>query len=241
MWVLVPLSGRTIPRKRSLWKSFAVMGILSGALPYVLISWGEQHISSGLAALLQSTMPIFTVVLAHFFGSDERMTFYSVLGVVIGFAGVVILLLPELREGLQASALGQLAIILSSVSYAAASVYARGHLRGQPPLVSTLGQLTTGAVLTLPLALVVDRPFDLSPTLPALLSWAALAILGTVIAYVIYYALIRRTSATYTSTVTFVIPVFGLILGYLVLGEPLTWTLLLSLTLILFGVVLVRK
>jgi drug/metabolite transporter (DMT)-like permease len=108
-------------------------------------------------------------------------------------------------------------------------------------LVSTLGQLTTGALFTVPLALIVDQPFDLSPSLPALLSWAGLAILGTVIAYVIYYALISRTNATYTSTVTYIIPVFGLILGFLVLGEPLTGNLLIALALILLGVVLVRR
>jgi len=241
MWILVPLSGRSIPRSRSLWGAYAVMGLLSGMIPWVLISWGELYISSGLAALLQSTMPIFTVILAHFLSSDERMTPSAVLGVVIGFVGVVILLLPELRNGFQASLLGQLAIVLSSLCYAGASVFARGHLRGQPPLVSTLGQLTTGALFTLPLALIVDQPFHLSPSTPVLLSWAALAVVGTVIAYVIYYALIERTSATSVSTVTYIIPVFGLLLGFLILGESLTGNLLISLALILAGVVLVRR
>lgn len=98
-----------------------------------------------------------------------------------------------------------------------------------------------GAIFTVPLALLVDRPFDLSPSLPAMASWLALILLGTVVAYVIYYVLIERTSATYVSMVTYVTPVFGLILGALVLGEPLTGTLLLSLALILFGVLLVRR
>jgi drug/metabolite transporter (DMT)-like permease len=165
----------------------------------------------------------------------------GVLGVVIGFVGVGILLLPDLRQGLQANVLGQLAVIASSVSYAGASVFARRHLRGEPPLVSTMGQLTMGAIFTAPLALLVDRPFDLSPSLPAMASWLALMLMGTVVAYVIYYALIERTSATFVSTVTYVIPVFGLILGAVVLGEPLTGTLVLSLALILLGVLLVRK
>jgi drug/metabolite transporter (DMT)-like permease len=241
LWGLLPILGHSIPRKRSLWGAYAFMGFFSGTLPYALISWGEQTISSGLAALLQATMPIFTVIMAHFFASDERMTLKGVLGVIVGFAGVSILILPELRGGVQANVLGQLAVVVSSVSYAGAAIFARGHLRGQPPLVSTMGQMTMGAVFTLPVALVVDRPSGLSPSLPAMSSWLSLTLLGTVVAYVIYYSLIERTSATFVSTVTYIIPVFGLILGALVLGEELNGLLLGSLALILLGVLLVRK
>ena len=169
------------------------------------------------------------------------MTLWSALGVAIGFGGVVLLMLPDLRQGLQASLIGQLAIVGSSVSYARATIFARKRLRNQPPLISTLGQLTMGAVLTLPLSLIIDRPFDLAPSLPALGAWVGLAVLGTVIAYVIYYALIERTSATYTSMVTYIIPVNGLILGALILDEPLTATVLGSAALILLGVLLVRR
>jgi drug/metabolite transporter (DMT)-like permease len=172
---------------------------------------------------------------------EERMTLWSALGVAVGFGGVVLLMLPDLRQGLQASLIGQLAIVGSSVSYARATIFARVRLRDQPPLISTLGQLTMGAVLTLPLSLIIDRPFDLSPSLPALGAWLGLAVLGTVIAYVIYYALIERTSATYTSMVTYIIPVNGLILGALILDEPLTATVLGSAALILLGVLLVRR
>jgi drug/metabolite transporter (DMT)-like permease len=241
LWGLLPILGHSIPRKRSLWGAYAFMGFFSGTLPYALISWGEQTISSGLAALLQATMPIFTVIMAHFFASDERMTLKGVLGVIVGFAGVSILILPELRGGVQANVLGQLAVVVSSVSYAGAAIFARGHLRGQPPLVSTMGQMTMGAVFTLPVALVVDRPSGLSPSLPAMSSWLSLTLLGTVVAYVIYYSLIERTSATFVSTVTYIIPVFGLILGALVLGEELNGLLLGSLALILLGELLVRK
>lgn len=241
MWLLLPLLRYTFPRSRKLWGAYAVMGFLSGTLPYVLISWGEKYIPSGLAALLQSTMPIFTVLIAYFWGGrDERMSLTMILGVIIGFVGVGVLLLPDLREGLRSSLWGQLAVVVSSVSYAGSAVFARRYIRGQPPLVSAMGQLTMGALFTLPLALAVDRPFDLSPSLPATASWLALSILGTVVAYVIYYALIERKSATFVSTVTYIIPVNGLILGSLVLGEPLTWILLLSLALILAGVLLVR-
>jgi len=241
MWGIVLASRQAIPRGRSLWGAYTVMGFLNGLLPYGLITWGEQYIPSGLAALLQATMPLFTVIMAHFLIRAERMTVFSALGVGAGFGGVVLLMLPDLRQGLQASLLGQLAIVGSSVSYAGAAIFARRRLRDQPALLSTLGQLTMGAALTLPLALIIDRPFNLSPSLPALGAWMSLAVLGTVIAYVIYYALIERTSATYTSMVTYIIPVVGLILGALILDEILTATVLGSAALILLGVLLVRR
>ncbi len=241
MWPVVKGLGYALPRSRSLWGSYVVMGLLSGALPYSLVTWGEVHISSGLAALLQATMPLFTVLLAHFWTADERLTPIRAVGVVVGFLGVGVLLLPELRRGFQAGLLGQVAVVVSSISYAAAAIFARNRLRGQSPLVSTAGQLTAGAALMLPLSLVVDRPFHLAPSLPVVASWLGLTILGTVVAYAIYYTLIERTSATFVSTVTYVIPVNGLILGAAVLGEPLNLTVLWSLALILLGVLLVRK
>jgi drug/metabolite transporter (DMT)-like permease len=241
LWAVMAASRQAMPRKRSLWGAYTVMGFFSGTLPYVLISWGEQYISSGLAALLQATMPIFTVLMAHFAIREERLTVASVLGVAVGFAGVAVLMLPDLRQGLHASLWGQAAIVVSSASYAGAAVYARLRLRGQSPMASTTGQLTMGAVLTLPLALIVDRPFDLSPSPQAWWAWLGLILLGTVIAYIIYYAIIERTSATFVSMVTYVIPVNGLLLGALVLDEALTVNVLVSAALILAGVVLVRR
>jgi drug/metabolite transporter (DMT)-like permease len=241
LWVLLRASGYSMPRSRKLWGVYAVMGFLNGALPYSLIFWGEQYISSGLASLLQASMPIFTVILAHFLTRDERLSWIKVLGVLIGFVGVGLLMVSDLRQGLHANLWGQLAVVISSLSYAMAGIVARSYLRGQPPLVSTTGQLTMGAVWILPLSLVVDRPFHLSPSLPAIGSWLGLTILGTVVAYLIYYALIERTGATFVSMVTYIVPVNGLLLGALVLAEPLTATLLVSLALILFGVLLVRR
>jgi drug/metabolite transporter (DMT)-like permease len=240
LWILLRVLGRSMPRTRSAWGTYAVMGFLSGTLPYVLITWGEQYIHSSLAALLQATMPIFTVILAFFLAGDERMTRRRVLGVGVGFVGVIVLMLPDLHQGLQESLMGQLAVVASSLSYAASTIFARKRLRGQPPLASATGQVTAGALFTLPLSLLVDRPFGLSPSLPPLAAWLGLIILGTVIAYVIYYELLDRTSATFVSTVTYIIPIVGLTLGSLILSEPLTTTLLGSSALILLGVLLVR-
>ena len=241
LWLLLLFRRETIPRSRLVWASFAVMGLLGGLLPYALISWGEVHISSGLAALLQATMPLFTVVLAHFLSPDERMTPLRISGVIIGFGGVGLLLLPDLRQGLHATLLGQLAVVLASLCYAGTSVFARRCLRGQSPLASTAGQMTTGALVALPLAMMLEQPFQISPSLPALASWLALALLGTVVAYVLYYTLLRRTSATFASMVTYLVPVNGLMLGALVLDEPLSGNIVLSLALILLSLFLVGR
>ena len=248
MWLILRISGSSAPRSRRMWRTYAVLGFLGLAVPHSLISWGEQYISSGLASLLQATTPIFTVILAHFLTNDERVTMGKIIGVVIGFVGVGILMLPDpstglragLRQGLRADLLGQLAIVGSSLCYAGTAIYIRSRLRGQPPLVSACGQLTMGMLFMLPASLLIDRPFDLSPSLPVLASWTVLTVLGTVVAYVIYFTLIEQTSATFVTTVTYIIPINGLMLGALVLNEPLNVTVLGSLVLILLGVLLVR-
>ena len=248
MWGILRTRGLSLPRSRRIWRAYAVLGLLGAAIPYSLISWGEQYISSGLASLLQATTPIFTVILAHFLTDDERVTIPKIIGVIIGFVGVGILMLsdPSLRlgsvqaTGLRVNLLGQLAIVGSSLCYALTAIYIRSRLQGQPPLVSATGQLTMGMVYMLPASLLIDRPFDLSPSLPALASWLGLTLLGTVVAYVIYFTLFERTSATFVTMVTYIIPVNGLLLGALVLNEQLNVTMLGSLALILLGVLLVR-
>ena len=240
LWLILRVRGLSLLHSRRIWRAYAVLGFVGAALPYSLISWGEQYIPSGLAALLQSTTPMFTVILAHFLTDDERITMTKIIGVVVGFVGVGILMLPDLRQGLQADLLGQLAIVASSLCYALTAIYIRRRLQGQPALVSATGQLTMGMVYMLPASLLIDRPFDLSPSLPALASWLLLALLGTVVAYVIYFTLFERTSATFVTMVTYIIPVNGLLLGALVLSEPLNVNVLGSLALILLGVLLVR-
>ena len=240
MWVFLRLRGVPFPRERRLWGIYAVTGLLNGALPFTLISWGEQYISSGLAALLQSTTPIFAIILAHFLTRDDRITTKKLLGIALGFAGVSVLMWPEVRGGVQASALGQLAIIGSSICYATASIFARERLHDQPPLVSAAGQFTMGFAYILPLSLVVERPFDIAPSWTAIASWTTLALLCTVVAYGIYYVLLQRTNATFTTTVTYIVPINGLFLGALILNEPLHPGLFISLGLILIGVLLVR-
>ena len=241
MWGIVKARGLSPSRRWQDWFNYAVLGLFNMAVPYSLISWSEMFIPSGIAALLQATTPIFTVLLAHFLTADERFSPVRAAGVALGFLGVGVLMLPSLRHGLSGSLPAQLAMILSSLCYGAMAVFARRRIRGHNPILSSASILTMATLFILPASLILERPFHLSPSLPALASWAGLSLLGTVAAQIIYYMLINRAGATFTTMVTYIIPVNGLILGALVLHEDFTVMVLASLTIVLAGVFLVNR
>jgi drug/metabolite transporter (DMT)-like permease len=245
MWGIVWALGIKMPRSGRVWRTYALLGFLGAAAPYALITWGEQYIPSGLASLLQSTTPIFALLLAQFMPHDERITLPKVGGVVVGFVGVGLLMWPDLREGWgdlgsQRNLLGQLAIVGSSLCYALTAIVARSRLRGQHPLCSATGQLSMGAVYALIGAVLTGSSFDLALTGKAWACWAGLIVFGTILAYGIYFTLIEQGGATLATMVTYIIPINGLLLGALVLGESLNLAIWLSLFLILGGVLLVR-
>ncbi|MBI5303901.1 MAG: EamA family transporter [Chloroflexi bacterium] len=229
------------PRTRALWTTFIALGILNGVIPYTLITWGETHITSGLASILNAAMPLFTVLLAHYWTHDERMTMPKMLGVLVGFVGVVIVFLPELRGGIQIEFWGQLAVVGAALSYAVATIMARRTLRGVSPVLAAAGQLGTAAMWMVIPSIVIDRPWTLRPTLPALGALVTLAILGTAVAYILYYWLVNHTGATRTSLVTYLLPIFGVMWGAVLLREPIAWEAILGLSLILAGVILVNR
>lgn len=238
---VMKLRGKSLPRTRQMWAVLILMGILNGVIPYTLITWGETHITSGLASILNAAMPLFTVLLAHYWTHDERMITAKVVGVLIGFVGVVVVFVPELRNGFQVEFLGQLAVVIAALSYAVATIFARRFLRGVSPFVSSTGQLASAAVMMLPLSLAFDNPVSLRPTLPAIAALLTLALLGTAVAYVLYYWLLENTGATRTSLVTYLLPIFGVMWGALLLREPLTLEAILGLILIIAGVALVNR
>ncbi|WP_374688701.1 DMT family transporter [Promineifilum sp.] len=232
---------RSLPRERTLWRRLAVLALLQNALPWILLSWGEQYIDSALASILNGTTPIFTIILAHFLVPGDRMTASKLLGVLLGFVGLFLLILPSLAGGVQASTWGLIAVAVASALYGIAIIYSRAHLRGLPPLVAPATQLSLATLFMLPVALLIDRPWQLAaPSPAAAASLVALGILGTGLAFIVYYRLLETANPTYISMVTYVIPVFGVILGVLVLDEQLTWYALAGFALILLGVMVVN-
>jgi drug/metabolite transporter (DMT)-like permease len=240
--IILKVQGRRLPPFGPVWKHIAFVALVHNAVPFTLITWGEQHIDSALAAILNGTTPLFTILLAHTFTTDDRITPTKLIGVLVGFGGVLTLIGPSLLGGIQATALGLLAVTLAAACYGVAIVYARIHLRGLPPLVAPAAQLMLAGVYLLPLALFLEQPFSGPlPSWQALGALLALTVFGTALAFGLYYAVLARTSATYVSTVTYMIPVIGVLLGVIVLNEQLQWNAYLGCVLILGGVMIINR
>jgi drug/metabolite transporter (DMT)-like permease len=220
--LLVIATGQRMPGDLSLWRDFLLMGLLNNAIPFSLIFWGQKEIASGMASILNATTPLFTVLVAHAFTQDERATPAKLLGVALGIAGVALMIGLDLTAGLGSHLLSELAVLAAALSYGFAGVFGR-RFRGRPPLVVAAGQLTGSSVLILPLALVIDRPWlGASPSLGVWAALIGLALLGTALAYVIFFRILARAGATNLLLVTFLIPVSALLLGIAFLGETLT-------------------
>ncbi|MGI9303340.1 MAG: DMT family transporter [Gammaproteobacteria bacterium] len=215
--------GRPIPGGARLWMAFLGMGFLNNVIPFCLIVWGQTHIASGLASILNATTPLFTVIVAHFLTRDERMTAAKFAGVIAGLIGVAIMMGPDALQGFSAGLLAQLAIIGAAMSYAFAGIFGRRfHSLGVAPVHTAAGQLTASTVLLMPVVLLVDRPWALP--LPGADIWAAvagLALLSTALAYILFFRILATAGATNLLLVTFLIPVSAVLLGSGILGEQL--------------------
>jgi len=219
-----------------------LVALVNNALPFSLITWGEQHIPSSLTAILNSSVPLFTVVISHFALSDERFTWSRVAGVTMGFLGVFILFAPDLlTQGLSGAVVGQLAIVLATLGYATGSVITRKYLQGVPSATLAALQLGFALLWMLPPVLLWEKPWTLQPTALAWFSVLWLGFLSTGLAYFIFFQLIKSIGATPTTLVTYVIPVFAVIFGVIFLDERLYWAQLAALALIAAGVWLVNR
>jgi drug/metabolite transporter (DMT)-like permease len=221
--LLLIAMGVRMPRSMGLWDAFLGMGFLNNALPFCLIVWGQTHIASGLAAILNATTPLWTVVVAHYLTSDERLTKGKIAGVLIGFAGVSVMVGPALLTELGTNAMAQLAVLGAALSYAFAGIFGRRFKRlGVPPLVTATGQVTASTLMLAPVALVVDQPLDLAvPSASTIGAVIGIATLSTAMGYIIYFRLLASAGATNLLLVTFLIPVSAILLGALVLNEHL--------------------
>lgn len=223
LWLVLAVLRVRMPRVPGLWPAFLGMGLLNNVVPFALFVWGQHHIASGLAAILNATTPLFTVVVAHCLTRDERFTAGKAAGVLVGLAGVAVMLGTDLLAGLGTELAAQLACLVAALSYAFAGVFGRRFKRmGVPPLVTATGQVTASALVMLPLALAMEQPWTLP--MPSAAGWGALlgiGILSTALAYVLYFRVLAAAGATNLLLVTFLILVSAILLGALVLGERL--------------------
>ena len=231
LWMVLWVMGQRIPRQ---WPAFFGMGLLNNAIPFVLFVSGQQHIGSGLAAILNATTPLFTVLAAHLLTADERMTRAKMAGVAFGLIGVAVMLGPDLLGSLGTNLLAQLSCLAAALSYALAGIFGRRFRRlGVPPVATAAGQLLASTAILLPLMLLWDQPWTLP--MPAPETWGALigiGLLSTALAYVLYFRILATAGATNLLLVTFLIPVTAILLGILFLGERIAGVEILGMLLI---------
>ena len=224
--LVLRITRTAMPWDGGLWLAFFGMGLLNNAIPFSLIVWGQTHIASGLASILNATTPLFTIVIAHALTPDERLSANRIAGILIGLAGVIVMIGPQALAGLGDNVLAQLAILGAALSYGFAAIFGRRFKRlGVPPLATATGQVTASTVLLLPMVLLIDRPWILAaPSLPVWAAILGLALLSTALAYVVFFRILASAGAVNLSLVTFLIPVSAIILGALILGERMVTT-----------------
>lgn len=215
--------GSPVPFGLGLWGAFLVMGLINNVVPFSLLVWGQTQIASGLASILNAMTPIFTIVVAHFLTSDEKMTGNRLAGVLIGFGGVAVMIGPAALAGLGANLLAQLACLGATLSYGFAGTFGRRFARmGVTPVQTAAGQVTASALILLPISMVVDRPWTLPmPGMEVMTSVVALALLSTAVAYILFFRLLASAGATNLMLVTLLVPVSAILLGVTILDERL--------------------
>ncbi|MBM1688365.1 DMT family transporter [Sulfitobacter geojensis] len=221
LWVVVWLMRLPVPRDPKIWLGFLGMGVLNNVIPFALMSWGQLHIETGLTSILNAATAIFGVIMAALFFADERITARKAIGVGLGFAGVAMAIGLENLRSFDLRSLAQLAVIGGTISYALASVWARKRLAGQPPQVAAAGMVTGSTLIMLPLAWMVEGPLTLNLQTDTMVAIGYYALIGTALAYLLYYRVLAMAGSGNLMLVTLLIPPFAIVLGGLVLQETL--------------------
>ncbi|MCY3828641.1 MAG: DMT family transporter [Rhodospirillaceae bacterium] len=229
------LLGKRPPRERRLWLMLLVLGLIGNALPFVMINSGQRFIDISLSAILITTVPLFTLGVAHFF-SDDKFTWRKLTGVALGFAGVLILLGPAALEGVGGALAGQLLVIGGAACFAVALTITRRTMAGVDPAVSAGWSLALAAVLLLPASFAIGDPLATKPALLPVLALLALAVLSTGLNILLMFTLIQRTGPNFVAMNNYIAPLVGVAWGALFLAEPVTWTKIAATLTILAGV-----
>lgn len=235
LWIFALLRKSDMPMGRRAWISTFLVALIGNAIPFFLISYGETRVDAGLAAILMSTVPLTTVVLAHFFTDDEKLTLGKVIGVVLGTIGVIVLVGPETLSGLGGEFLFQLAILVAAVGYAISSLVAR-NLRDQPRIGSTAVILTFAAAMLLPFTLILDQPWTMEWDASGALAIMYLGMFPTGIAMFLILQLIAVAGASFLVFNNYLVPAVGVVISFIVLGEVPQPNALIALAVILCGI-----
>ncbi len=235
LWLVVLWRRHAVPADAETWRRFCVQAVIGYMAPFTMITWGQQFVDSGLAGILNSTTPIFVFLITLLWTRQEEVTIERGLGVLVGLGGVTFLIGFEALKGLGSDVLGQLAITGATISYGLAMIYGR-RFASIAPEVTAAATLTIAAIVMLPASVIVDDTAALTPSLASVLALVALASLSTAAAFVLYFRLVNTLGALGTSSVAYARAAVSVVIGVVLLSEPLTWQLVTGFVAILIGV-----
>ena len=237
LWGIALFSGHQLPRGRKTWQAFLALGLLNNVIPFGLIVFGQQTIGAGLAAILNATTPLWTVLIAALFLADERFSKQKLFGVLLGLVGVIVMVGPDSLAGISRNLGAQLAVLGATLSYAFASVFGRRFAAAKiSPLHTALGQVTASSFILVPLALMIDTPWASAlPSQATIFAILGLAVLSTAGGYLLFFSILERAGATNVSLVTLLIPPSAIGMGMVFLQESLQSVHFIGLALIILG------
>jgi drug/metabolite transporter (DMT)-like permease len=236
---IMRLRGARLPPWGRVWGNYTILAILGNCIPFTAITWGQQRTDSALAGILMAVMPLATMVLAHFFVKGEHMTRNRVIGFILGFAGIIALMGPSVLDrisGLSLATLSQAAILFGALCYAGNSVLTRILARGDDVLVASTAMLLIASAIAVPLALLMDPPWQMNASATSLWAILWLGVGPTAIATVVYFKLIATAGPTFMSLVNYMAPAVAVFLGVVLLGEAPGLHAYVALALILLGI-----
>jgi len=232
---ILRLRGVRMPRDGLLWRRFAIQALLNSVVPFTLIAWGERSLDSGLATILNSTSPIFTFLLGSLLLRQESPTWPRLIGVIAGLSGVTLIVGFTALQGLGSETMAALAIVTATICYAGAAMFGR-QFRGLDPMLPAAGSLIAGSIILIPISLIVDRPWTLSPSAESLAALMALAVFCTALALVIYFRLLEMVGPLGTVAQAYLRVPIGVAIGLAFMGESLAPTAGIGLVLVIAGV-----
>jgi drug/metabolite transporter (DMT)-like permease len=240
LWIIVLALKRELPKRRDLIPRLFIQGILACVLPYTLLAFGQRSVDSALAAILNSTTPLFVCLISLIWTRHETLTFGRLFGVSIGLAGVVLIAGASALSGLGQSAFGQAIIVLATLSSAASVIHGR-RFADVAPEITAAGTLTSAALVLVPLCFVVEAPLQSGPSLASISALLVNSVVATAFGFVVYFRLIRTIGSMGTASAGYLRPAVGVLIGCTFMGESLTWTTVVGLMVILIGVAAINQ
>lgn len=237
--LLLRLMGLALPKNIKIWRAFFVMGFLNNVVPFTLIVWGQTEITGSLASIFNATTPLFTIILAQFLTHDEKIGRSKLIGILVGFFGVILMVGFDALDGISATLWAQIAVLFAAVSYGCAAIWGR-RFKDINPMVTATGQVVSSSLVMTPIALIYGFPNGyFVPSGEVLFAIGFMAFFCTVVAYILYFRILTTSGATNLMLVTFLIPLSAILLGTLLLGERITLDQLLGMILILLALLIV--